>query len=269
MTIRHLQLNSSLLRAPEQVAKFIVDEKVDLACVQEILYPINGSSPLKSTIEKVGYNYEEGVNFIDMNRGIITAEAIISRWTIIDCVRLYYNGVYYEPKTLTKSNVIGEGLVIGDTERADIDRPGSRGVRHSVKSRCFISALVETENQKIRLATTHFNVSDQCTETIQMYEMACMIRSFFVHAKELPIIFSGDLNVRPHAYSIAKLSEVLTCHTGKFTDTLAKDHSAKKISFPEGLAIDHVFSKKLNLKNIDMKEVDFSDHKAILSEFES
>ncbi|MCA9383966.1 hypothetical protein KC909_06415, partial [Candidatus Dojkabacteria bacterium] len=147
------------------------------------------------------------------------------------------------------------------------DFPGSRGVKHVVKSRCILMCLLDTPAGLIRVVTTHFTVSDLCTETSQMYEMACLTASLIDNAKSYPTIFSGDLNIRAKSYSVSKLSEVMTCHTNEFTDTLAKDHISKEKDFPEGLAIDHVFSKDMDLVDINANDVSFSEHKALVSNF--
>lgn len=48
MTIRHLQLNTSLLQSPEEIAKFVEKKNIDIACFQEINYPWGGKESTSS-----------------------------------------------------------------------------------------------------------------------------------------------------------------------------------------------------------------------------
>lgn len=45
MKIKHLQLNTSVLRSPEKIVQFILDNDIDVACLQEIAYPMEGTNP--------------------------------------------------------------------------------------------------------------------------------------------------------------------------------------------------------------------------------
>jgi endonuclease/exonuclease/phosphatase (EEP) superfamily protein YafD len=127
--------------------------------------------------------------------------------------------------------------------------------------------VVKTDIDYIRLITTHFTVSDLCTETPQMYDMSNMINSLVKHSKDMPTIFSADLNMIAESYSVNIIKQVLTCHTEHLTDTLSNTHRAKEKDFPEGLAVDHVFSKQFSPTQTQTVDIDFSMHKALITEF--
>ncbi|MBN2015663.1 hypothetical protein JW766_02420 [Candidatus Dojkabacteria bacterium] len=265
MKIRHLQLNTSVLKHPQKVMDFITKKNVDVACLQEIVYPISKESPMRKLSKKTGYNYEEGVHFYFLPDNKTVAMAILSKWKVIEKTLHYYNTTSYEPKELRKEKLISVNLL---DDKKEADFPASRGLKHWVKSRCIINTLIDAPKGLLRVITSHNTVSSLCTETVQMYEMAQMVNSIVKHAKKYPTIYSADLNIRPQSYSVKKISEVMTCHTEDFTDTLAKSHVAKKKDFPEGLAVDHVFSIGLKHLETKLEDVDFSEHKAVLSEFE-
>ncbi len=264
MKIKHLQLNTSTLKSPIDVSAFIKENEIDIACLQEIVYPIDGQNPLKPLVEENGYNYLEGVNYKYLPNNQIVAEAIVSKWPIIDYYVNFYNSPDFEPKIIKSEDMLGE--LVNDT--AAMNFSGSRGVKHAVKSRCIVTAIIQAPEGIVRTITTHYSVSDLCTETIQMLEMSQMISSLVKYSKNIPTIFSGDLNIRVGSYSIAKLSEVMECHTKDLKDTLSLKHESKKKDFPEGLAIDHVFSKSLGHLSTKAIEVEFSNHKALVSEFD-
>jgi hypothetical protein len=264
MTIKHLQLNTSLLQDPIEIMRFISDNAIEVACLQEIHHPLTEPSPLEGLCQEVGYSYAEGVHFISETRKSKLAVALVSRFPFIDTIRLYYNADDYRPKVLKDDQLLGE--ILADVP--DDHFPGSRGVKHAVKSRCVLSGLLLVNGTYLRLLSTHFTVSDFCTETTQMFELAQFIQSFVSFSANVPLIFSADMNIRSESYSVKLLEKVMTLHTGQLEDTLSSQHRAKQKDFPHGLAVDHVFSQALKHKKTEAIEVDFSDHKAIVSTFE-
>jgi endonuclease/exonuclease/phosphatase family metal-dependent hydrolase len=258
-SIKHLQLNTSVLRAPNEIVTFFQENKIDVACFQEVSFPIGSRSPLHELAERNNLQYTEAVHFHYLPKQQNIGVGILSRFPIIDSVVLYYNSPEYAPKNIETDNLINDGPLP--------HMPGSRGIAHSIKSRAILSVLVQTPTGPVRVITTHFTVSDLCTETFQMLEMSKMIWSLVSHAKDIPTIFSADLNIRAQSYSVLKISQAMECHSKDFTDTLSANHGAKQKDFPDGLAVDHVFSKGLEHISTDLVEVDFADHKALVSEF--
>lgn len=259
MIIKHLQLNTSVLRSPEKVAEFVEKNDTTIACLQEIAYPINGENPLVELLAKQNLHYIDGVHFHYLPKNQNIGVGIVSKFPVIDYLRFYYNTDTYLPKEISVDNLIDD---VPD------NFPASRGLRNSIKSRCILVCLLQTPVGLVRVITTHYTVSDLCSETGQMFEMSKIIRSLIKSSNDIPTIFSTDMNVRFHSYSGYTLAEVMECHTKDFTDTLTSNHKAKVRDFPEGLAIDHVFSRGLKHMSSEAIEIDFSEHKAVVSEFE-
>lgn len=263
--IRHLQLNTSLFRSPKDIANYIISKNIDIAFLQEICVQKNLVSPLTTLLPK-DFQYIEGIHFYYPKTDQRIACAIISKYPIIDYITIYYNTPDEQPKTIIDKDQF-DGNLVSDT--TNLNLPNSRGLQNSMKSRAILIALIQTPKGPIRLITTHFTVSDLCTETTQMYEMSNKIRSIIEHSKDIPTIFSGDLNIRAQSYSVMNIEKVITCHTKELLDTLGSTHIVKKKGiFPEGLAIDHVFSKGLKHIDTSLEEIDFSEHKALISKFE-
>ncbi len=265
MKIKHLQLNTNLMKSPKKIVDFIESKSFDVACLQEIGYPIGGENPLRKLLEDKGYHYAEGLHFKylpnDQNLGV----AIVSKFPIVDIIRVYWNSKDHDVKEIDDDDFLGSNII--EDEEKSKEFPGSRGVRHSAKSRCILMCLVDCPEGKIRVVTTHFTVTDLCTETKQMFDIACLTASLIKNARNFPTLFSADLNIRAKSFSVSKIREALTCHTLDIKDTLSDEHVAKEKDFPEGLAIDHVFSKGLDYKSTKTEEIDFSVHKAVVSEF--
>lgn len=266
MKIKHLQLNTSLMKYPEKIVDFINKYDFDTVCLQEVYYPIGEENKVADLLQKKKYFYEEGLHFKYLVNEHNLAVGIVSKFPVLDVVRVYWNGKNYDAKEIDHEDFLGQEVIVDDMKTDEF--PASRGIKHVTKSRCILMCLLDTPQGIIRVITTHFTVSDLCTEILQMYDIASLVTSLIKNSKDYPTIFSGDLNIRAQSYSVTKLREVLTCHTLELKDTLSKDHVAKQKDFPEGLAIDHVFSKGLKLKKVNTEEVDFSVHKAVIAEFE-
>ncbi len=265
MNIKHLQLNTSTLRNPGKIIQFIKARDIDFACLQEICYPIGSTNPLELELPE-NLSYVEGIHYYYIPKNQVIGTGIISKYPVVDSICIYYNSKNYQPKHITDKDEFS-GTIINDIPSENL--VGSRGLKHSIKSRCILSIIVQLPDGKfMRIITTHFNVSDLCTETIQMFEISQIINSLVSNSKDIPTIFSGDLNIRAESYSVMNIEKVLTCHTKNLSDTLSKDHIAKKKDFPNGLAIDHTFSKSLKHISTEAVEIDFSEHKAVVSEFE-
>ena len=266
--MKHLQLNTSTLRNPQKIIQFVLENNIDVTCLSEICYATGSENPIAKLAQENNLNYVEGIHFYYLPDNQTIGTAVISKFPIIDHFCLYFNSNDYYPKKI-ESDPLSDTSLINDITNVHKDTifPGSRGLKHSVKSRCILCVTIQTPTTLLRVINTQFTVSDLCTETIQMLEMSKLINSLVTHSKNLPTILSGDLNIRAQSYSVSKLSEVLTCHTLNLKDSLSSTHPAKKKDFPDGLAIDHVFSKNLKHQSTETIEINFSDHKAIVSEF--
>lgn len=265
MNLKHLQLNTSTLKSPNSVMEYIIKNNIDIACLQEIVYQSDQENPLKKLCAEAGFNYFEGVHFYYKDKNLIVAGAVISKFEISDYHVLYFNTPNYKPKIIAEDDFVGTSLIADDTIQESM---ASRGLKHSIKSRSIPIVTLNIDNKPLRVYCLNFSVSSWATETEQMYSMAQMITSHIQFAKKMPIIASGDLNVQADSYSVGLLKTVLTHHTGLLSNTLSESHRALQTDFPEGLAVDHVFSSGLNHKNTKTEQIDFSDHKAVVSEFE-
>lgn len=262
VAIRHLQCNTYSLRHPQKILEYFHSNQIDIATLQEISLPIEESNNFASLCQSQNLHYVQGVHWYDCETQKIFAVGILSRYSVLDYSCLYHNGENFGPKYITSSNLIDnlEGL-------SSSQFSSSRGLRYSAVSTCIIQALLKINDQYLKVITTHYPVSDNCIEFPAMYELSHQIKSLVTHGSNLPIIFSGDLNIRTQSYSVRELSEVLTCHSGNLSDTLSDSHPVRNRDFPSGLAVDHVFSRGLIHHQTAANQVDFSDHKMVISHF--
>ena len=264
MNLTHLQLNTAALKFPDKVMSFIIDNKVNIACLQEIVYPTNKLNRLFNLCKTNNFNYFEGIHFYYSNKGLTVASSIVSKFPIEDFTTLYFNAPSYEPKNISEGDFVGKELLEDDQMQEPM---ASRGLKHSIKSRAIPVVTLKINDQKLRVYSLNFTVSSWATETEQMYKMSQLITSNIKYSKSLAIIASGDLNIQADSYSVKLLKKRLNHHTGDLKNTLSLSHRALEKDFPKGLAVDHVFSSGLKHLSTEAVQIDFSDHKAILSTF--
>lgn len=265
MKINHLQLNTSTLRDPKAVMQYILDNNIDIACLQEIAYPTGQENPLQKLCEEKGLNYFEGIHFYYKDKNLTLGNAVISKFPIVDYQVLYFNTPNYYPKTIGENDFVGSTLIEDDNT---VESMASRGLKHSIKSRAIPIVTLKLEEQLVRVYSIQFTVSSWATETEQMYTMAQLLNSQIHFSRKIPTIMSGDFNLQSDSYSIELLKKELNHHTDNLKNTLADNHRALAVDFPEGLAVDHVFSYDLEHIETNAINIDFSDHKAIVSNFE-
>lgn len=265
MIIRHLQLNTSALKSPVEIVEYLVANDVDVACLQEIVYPTGSVSPIKELAEKEGYQYLEAVHFTYLDKNLTVGLAILTKFPIEDYDTLYFNTENYQPKEISDKDFVGEILVEDDNIKESM---ASRGLKHSVKSRAILTATVSIDGKKVRMISINYTVSSWATETEQMFKMSQLLTSKVQFSKDLPTIVSGDMNLQSDSYSVALIKTQLQHHSGRLKSTLSESHRALATDFPDGLAVDHVFSKGLKHISTEANQIDFSDHKVLLSEFE-
>lgn len=264
MNVKHLQLNTSVMKHPEAIVDFIQEQDIQIACLQEVAYPTDGKHKFQELCEAKGLHYFEAVHFYYSDQKLTVGCAVASVWPISDFEILYFNTPDYQPKTISDQDSVGKALIYDEKIKEPM---ASRGLKHSIKSRAVAIATLETPAGAVRVYCMQYTVSSWATETEQMYKLTQMITSHLKFSRSLPTIASGDMNIQTDSYSVRLLKTQLGHHTGGLTNTLSDDHRALANDFPEGLAVDHVFSKLLQHKDTKAVQVDFSDHKAIVSEF--
>ena len=261
MIIKHLQGNTYLLNNTQAVAEFIDLQNVDVACLQEVIVAENELDRLKELLENKGFHYKYAMHLFNSENKLKEGLAIASKYPIIDSMVLYHN-----PKQITHDDVFGKPLIGYDPNNF---HPASRALTFGAFSTAILTVTLALPNNKyVKVINTHFPVSDFCVELSSMYEIAGKITSLVKYGQDMPMIFSGDLNIRTQSYSVELIETVLTCHTKDIDDTLAAHHKAKVRGAVSKLAVDHVFSKKLKHLETKTQEVEFSDHKMLVSEFE-
>lgn len=134
----------------------------------------------------------------------------------------------------------------------------------------FLVTHVQTEQGIIRLLTTHFHVSYECLETLQIWQDAERIVDYLnAHEDSIPTILAGDFNIRNESMSIKIIREKLTQHSQNFTNTLCRSVHPIFSDKPGHLWlwIDHIFTRNISVSSCEVKEVAVSDHLPLVLDF--
>lgn len=135
----------------------------------------------------------------------------------------------------------------------------------------FLVTHVQTEQGIIRLLTTHFHVSYECLETLQIWQDAEKIVEYLdTHDQNIPSILTGDFNIRNESMAIKILREKMTQHSENFTNTLCRSIHPYFQNVPQGdgLGIDHIFTRNISVSSCEVQEVAVSDHLPIILNFD-
>jgi endonuclease/exonuclease/phosphatase family metal-dependent hydrolase len=139
----------------------------------------------------------------------------------------------------------------------------------------LIWTLLKHEGKYFRNITTHFTATQKCTETLQMIQEAEAVGRFIDNTKEMPTIFTGDLNIHQKASCIENLKSKLTLvNEGSINSLTPSIHQifwpeyiARDPSLKDGLSVDYVFQKGVKILNWTIPDVAISDHLPVVVEF--
>ncbi len=130
----------------------------------------------------------------------------------------------------------------------------------------------------VRTITSHFTISYECTETLQIIRQAEQLRDFILRSKDIPTIFSADMNIGENSAAYSIISQALTPITTKIKNTLnpaihpafdpENAHNHNKTKKIDGLKVDHIFQKGFKINKVWCPEVTVSDHLPVFATLE-
>jgi endonuclease/exonuclease/phosphatase family metal-dependent hydrolase len=139
----------------------------------------------------------------------------------------------------------------------------------------LVWALLKYDGKVFRNITTHFTATQKCTETLQMIQEAQAICDFIDNTKDIPTIFTGDLNIHQQAGVIQNLKSKLSLVNEGSVNSLTKSnhqiftpkYQELDLGLKDGLSVDYVFQKSFKVNTWKILDVEISDHLPIAVEF--
>jgi len=271
-----LQLNVWGFNCGDYLLDFIADQKPDVLNFQEVTTPnFSGFSPEKNICRRQGVDYWslikskfglEGV-FIpsfglrneDGDIGYF-GNGILSRLPILD-----YGCLYDQPL-----QIIDQNHELYQPQPTEILQKASRLIGSMKLPTTILYTVLQLGNIYIKNITTHFRVTEKCTENLQTFEHAERILNFLDNSRVMPTILTGDFNIHPLSYSIFKISQKLQMANQNSLNSLNPEiHPAIfNGDLPQGVLVDYIFYRDLVLRDSYLPKVTVSDHLPVIAEFD-
>lgn len=263
-----IQLNAWKFKFLDETIAFLKSEKPDIINLQEVssgkfnycdLDIENPFEILKNELAMngifapfTGLKSEDGT-FSESGNGFLTSLEIVDF------------GVIFE-KTLPSYTVYSEN---DDLIQTILQNDKSKYYNVFSEPKNLIWCVLKKDGKYIRNLTTHFTASYNCTETLQMLNQTQSILDYLKYAKNLPTIFSGDLNIHPKSASVAKISQNLELVNIEGENTLNPQvHPVFKKNSTAGWKVDYIFQKGFEIISYQIPEITVSDHLPVVAELE-
>jgi len=271
-----LQLNVWGFNCGDYLLDFIADQKPDVLNFQEVTTPnFNGFAPEKNICRRQGVDYWELIkskfNFEGVfipSFGLLNEDgsvgyfgnAVLSKLPIID-----YGCLYDQPLQILDSS-----HELYRSQPTETLQKASRLIGSMKLPTTILYTVLQLGNVYIKNLTTHFRVTEKCTETLQTFEHAERILSFLDNSKAMPTILTGDFNIHPGSYSIFKISQKLQMANQNSRNSLNPEiHPAIfNGDLPQGILVDYIFYKDLVLRDVNLPKVTVSDHLPVVAKFD-
>lgn len=260
-----IHLNVESFKYFDALVDFLMVEKPDILSIVEAsdgaFFGSNGGEKrdyLEELCQKFNWNsvFHPTV-FRDFGEQVVgLGAAVLSQW----------------PITIERMQTIGEWLSVWAHDHVVFsDKP--KYERYPYAWKWLFPVLitkVQTEQWLLNLVTTHFHVSYDCLETLQIWQDAERVSEYIDGLDNAPLIFTGDLNIRNESMAIKTLSQKLTQQSGFFKNTICRSIHPYFQRVPDGkwLGIDHIFTRDIAVVSCEVREdIIVSDHLPLVLDF--
>lgn len=265
--LKVIQLNCWNFRYFEELLEFLKQEKPDIINLQEI-----SSGDLIMNANK-NFDFEYLKKELGMN-GVF-----VHRFGVKDSVKGDY---FFGNGFLTNLEIVDYGSFFDkfspDFSWYNKDNPIFSTFKND-KYKAYVNSFelpvnfvwgtLKYKNEPIRNITSHFTVSFKCTETLQILRQARQLVGFLDSVKELPTIFSGDLNIHGQSNSVKLIESKLNRVPKDIINTMNPNIGLKLFNDePQGLAVDHLFTSKFDIISCKSPNITVSDHLPVIAEIE-
>jgi|694.fasta_scaffold16772_7 endonuclease/exonuclease/phosphatase family metal-dependent hydrolase len=263
-----IQLNAWKFRFLEEMLEFLKKEKPDIINLQEVSsgkfnnHKLDIQEPfefLKKELKMdgvfapfTGLKSEDG-SFSESGNGFLTNLEILDF------------GIIFE-KTLPPYTIYSDQ---DDLIQTTLKNDKSKYYNVFKEPKNLIWCLLKKDGKYFRNLTTHFTASYGCTETLQTLNQTESVLNYLKYTKNLPTIFSGDLNIHPKSASVEMLSQNLKMLNSGEQNTLNPlVHPIFKNSQSKGLKVDYIFQNGFEVVDYKVPDITVSDHLPLIAELE-
>lgn len=269
-----IQVNIQRFRYFEKLYEFLERENADIVTMQEVAewilceHPTIDSGHIDQITQGLGYDFfladafgVKSKSWAIWNHG----NMILSKHPIVD------THIHWTQR-------LGKYRVVDDTSLGmDIDNtlPWAKYKKYVLWQDLPV-VIAETvckisEDQFVRVLTTHMTASPACTETLMMRHHSKTISDILDQSKKIPTIVAGDFNIRPDSWTVQNLKKNMHMIIDQHTNSLNHHvHPWFKYDIPDsGYQVDHIFTR--GFQSIDRRidsEITVSDHFPVIATIE-
>ena len=243
MRLRILHLNIEEGKLLEEIVTYVLTKDFDILLFQEVtggMHNVRGLDSFSVLKGHLGYDGVQGVS-----------------WRLAGDPSTYFsNAVLYKPSlTLDASHVIylkPYAETTEETMRQYLDHP-----------HCAIDAVFSFTGKKLHCISTHLAWGPTPEDKPYKVEQGKVLYEYIKSLTE-PFVLSGDFNLTPDSQVVRWINELGRNHTveNTITNTLNPHTHRVKELFPQGLAVDYIFTEKsLKVRDFHLVDTpDLSDH---------
>jgi len=232
----------------EEITEFILNQKADIICLQEVLYDKESFEEFPAQLgKKFGCDYSFSRNYYPKRKGKIDALMILTKFPIINTGHFEY---------LEKTIGIYSDIIIkNDTVRLYNLHLASIHFRREEYN--FISDITNQQNQKEFKTNTLKVISKMNTAFIKRgYQINILTEH--ISKSTYPIIICGDFNDTPSSYAYRQISHNLQDAFVESGKGFGITYAGK--NFP-AFRIDYIFhDAQFSSANFIKHNIPFSDH---------
>lgn len=242
MEVSIIQWNIWYKEKVENIAKFLVANKADIICLQELTvnspYQNIKDTP-KYIASQLNYKYHNQIIPLESTEGTSPKLA---------------NGIFSKFPIKSKNSLW-------------INEPTSGG-GYDDQYRAYVEVGLKVENKILEIGTTHMSYTDKFIDTDGKKQESFRLAEI-LKTKKTNFIFTGDLNSQPNSFTINTISNYL-----KFAgpDLNQKTWTTKPFSYKGfeetnlNWRLDYVFtSKDVQVMSSEILKTSYSDHLPILT----
>jgi endonuclease/exonuclease/phosphatase family metal-dependent hydrolase len=267
MPLKIIQLNCWGFKYFEEIRAFLIAEQPDIINLQEVTtrrYLDEAGDyidELKRTLKMDGVFVPWKTTQFDDGSTISMGNATLTRLEMVDYGYLFDR---YLPKMKPETEAEYNRVI----ELCKINKNLAYPLVFQ-ESKNFIWSLLRYNGKLIRNITSHFSVSQRCTEILQMIQQGDQVIELYDQMAKYPTLFSGDLNIHQDSGVVQKLSTVFDIVNKGSINSLNKAiHPVFAYEKISDLKVDYIMQNGFKVIETHTPEITVSDHLPVIATLE-
>ena len=250
MTIKLLQLNIEKGKRLGEIVNYIRQGNFDIVCLQEVT-----SGKFSPT----------GINAYDIVKAKTGLEGFLSPYIgfVGDTTTFFANATFWSRRLRP---VASHTIWLKRYEEVS-----SLKLKYEKMPRAALAVLLNIHGKKLMVINTHLAWGPTPQERVYQTNQAGKLYDWIKQHQKDPFVLTGDFNLNPHTFTVARLGSLGTNLITKYkiTNTLNPMTHRVPALFPSGIACDYIITdRRLAITNFFVEEqADLSDHFGLVVKF--